>query len=271
MILVTGADGFLGSFVVRRLRDRNQETVAVTHPTSPDTTSRPCDLADPSAVWRLLCETSPDCVINLAAVADFSANALPALYAVNALCPAIIARYCRERGAYLLQASMAVHGRGAACFGPDVPVTPATDYGVTKHLAEQMIGASGCCHAIIRFAGIFGRTGPAHLGINRAIRDAIAGHLPVVVGRGTGRRNYVSVQDATEQIERCVQARLTGVFYSAGETRTMGEMLQAVCDVWLPGHSPRAQAGEEACDQIVYASPELGPHRPFRQALEESR
>ena len=66
-VVVTGGAGFLGSFVVERLR-RDGATVFV--PRSADT-----DLTDRAACRRLLAETRPDLVIHLAArVGGIGAN-----------------------------------------------------------------------------------------------------------------------------------------------------------------------------------------------------
>jgi UDP-glucose 4-epimerase len=166
---------------------------------------------------------------------------------------------------------MAVHGRQSTWFGPETPVRPETDYGTTKWLAEQAIAASGCRSAVIRFGGIFGPAGPEHLGINRALRGAQAGRRPEGVGTGSAKRNYLYVEDAAAGVKACVSKGLTGLFYAGGETLTIREMLQSICDVWLPGTAPDMRAGEDAGDQVVHVSAELGPVRTFRQALDDCR
>jgi nucleoside-diphosphate-sugar epimerase len=269
-ILITGGDGFLGTAVTSSLSAAGFDVQPVTR--------RPgraravlCDLADPRAVCALLDSTQPEAIVNLAAVADFSPAVLPLLYPVNTLCPAVLANWCAAHDAYLVQASMAVHGRQAACFDTHAPGAPQTDYGRSKWLAEEAIAASGCDSAVIRLGGIFGRGGPAHLGLNRAIAEARAGKRPTVVGRGSAKRNYLHVDDAAAGIATSLAGRLRGVFYAAGEVRSIREMLQAVCDVWLPGQVPLESDGPEAADQIVAPSPELGPVRPFMAGLEACR
>lgn len=269
-VLITGADGFLGVAVAAALSAARFDARPVTR--------RPgrvgaiqCDLADPLAVCALLDDIRPEAIVNLAAVADFSPGVLPLLYPVNTLCPALIANWCAANDAYLVQASIAVHGRQAARFGAGQPGVPQTDYGRSKWLAEEAIAASGCRSGVIRLGGIFGSGGPAHLGLNRAIAAAQSGQRPTVIGHGSARRNYLHVDDAAACVLACLTARLQGVFYAGGETRTIREMLQTVCDVWLPGEVPLEQAGSESADQIVESSPELGPVRSFRAGLEACR
>ena len=124
---------------------------------------------------------------------------------------------------------------------------------------------------MIRFGGIFGPTGPEHLGVNRAIRRAQSGRVPTMVGTGSTKRNYIYLEDAAAGVRSCVAGALTGLFYAGGATLLIREMLQSICDVWLPGQAPEVRDGEDAPDQLVHVSPELGPVRTFLEALEHAR
>jgi len=69
-VLVTGGAGFLGSFLVERLRERGAPEANIIVPRSAD-----CDLVDGNAVRRLLAETRPELVFHLAArVGGIGAN-----------------------------------------------------------------------------------------------------------------------------------------------------------------------------------------------------
>lgn len=271
-ILVTGSDGFLGRAVMRRLRQRSDEVVPVTRRVPAAVGAMSCELSDPAALALMLRAVAPSVVVNLSATVDFTAGSLPRLYAVNALCPGVCAAYCATSAALLIQAStVAVHGLQTTRLAADVPVAPDTDYGQSKWLGEQNVRASGCDSAVIRFGGIFGNGGPSHLGINRSIGAARLGQRPVLIGSGRARRNYIYVDDAAAAIETAIDQRLTGVFYGAGETRSLRDMLQSICDVWLPGQSPEMKPGSEAADQVIAGSAELGAPRSFVGALEHAR
>ena len=60
-VVVTGGTGFLGSFVMEKLRERGCHNVIVPR-------SREYDLRDPEAIMRLYTEAQPHIVIHLAAV-----------------------------------------------------------------------------------------------------------------------------------------------------------------------------------------------------------
>ena len=59
--------------------------------------------------------------------------------------------------------------RTGAEAGSQTPDRPDTDYGRSKWLAERNIDQSGCRAVSLRLSGLFGRSGPAHLGLNRAL------------------------------------------------------------------------------------------------------
>ena len=51
----------------------------------------------------------------------------------------------------------------------------------------------------------------------------------------------------------------------------MRQMLDTICEVYLPGAKPASVAGAEAADQIVHHSRDLPAGRSFREALEYER
>jgi UDP-glucose 4-epimerase len=157
---------------------------------------------------------------------------------------------------------------GASMIDAQTPIRPDTDYGKSKVLAEELISASGCKAAMVRLGGIFGRRGPDHLGLNRAIRAAAEGRPPTVVGTGRALRNYIHVDDAAEALAQAAVSGLTGTHLLAGsQVLSIADMLQAVCDAYLPGTTPVRADGPEAADQVVEVSGALRPSRPFAEAL----
>ena len=269
-ILVTGADGFLGSAVLQNLRATNANIVAISRRGSAGAIR--CDLSNPADLVGMLDEQSPDCIVNIAAEPNFTPGALSIIYPTNSLAPAIMAAYCKRAGAYLVQASGSiVHGFQYTRFNIETPCEPNLDYGVSKLLADKAILASGCRAAIVRFGGIFGDKGPGHLGINKAIAQAKMGARPKLFGAGLSKRNYSYVQDGAAMIAKCIDRQLEGIFYAGGEVISLADMLNAICTVFLPGEQPEVVEGKDSPDQLVDVSPELGPYRSFRDALNDMR
>ena len=68
-------------------------------------------------------------------------------------------------------------------------------------------------------------------------------------------------------ISKCISESIEGVFYAGGETRSILQMYQSVCDVWLPGQVPLLLGGENGQNQIVQSSEVLGATRLFDHCL----
>lgn len=267
-ILITGADGFLGSALLQRLEGRYNEVLSVTRRSHKKDAAIECDLSNPFSLSKLLQNIRPDCVVNLAAKAVFGQVDMADLYPINTLCPAVIADYCRKYDAHIIQASgTIVSGFYNTRFTIGTPDRPDTSYGASKLLGEKMINASECSSTIIRFGGIFGQNGPEHLGINRAIKNAQNQIIPRISVKGSVKRNYVFVGDAAAMIEKSISNRLRGLYMAGGEVISMLEMLQAICDQWLPGESPITDVSSEGQDQIIEVSPEFKIYQSFRDCL----
>lgn len=266
-VLITGAQGFLGAAVLSCLQKEGVAAVGTARRGGDEIVA--CDLSDPGQILDLLEEVTPSAIVNAAVVADFKAE-IGALYAVNVLAPAILAGWCARNASKLVQVSgTLVHGLRHVEIGASTPIAPDSPYGTSKLLADEVCEASGCPLSVVRFGGIFGSRGPAHLGLNRAIRSAMEGEAPTLVATGRARRNYVYVNDAAALISWCVLSGHTGTIYVGGaETLSMAETLQTVCDVLLPGKTPRRVSGKEGADQVVLSSPGIPVGRSFRDALE---
>jgi nucleoside-diphosphate-sugar epimerase len=270
-VLVAGARGFLGSAACSTLIGAGHDVVGISRTAHAGMAT--ADLEDSGSVISLLNATRPEVIVNCAARVDFGIDILPTLFSVNALLPALMAQWCRANGGYLVQAStIAVHGAQVREAGSQTPDRPDTDYGRSKWLAERNIDQSGCRAVSLRLSGLFGRSGPAHLGLNRALRAASKGEPPTLVGQGTARRNYLFVHDAAAVIAYCVQSRPEGVRWVGGsQILTMRQMLDTICEVYLPSKAPVGSAGLEAADQIVLHSQDMPAGRSFREALEYER
>lgn len=269
-ILITGAGGFLGKAVYSTLKTSFTSVLGIARNTSDY--GAQCDLSDFESSRRILEDFQPTHIVNIAANADFSDGALARMYTINSLFPALLADYCAKSGCVLVQASgTIIHGTQNDVYSYNTPCEPNNDYGTSKYLADQMILASGASAAVLRFGGIYGYDGPDHLGINKAMRLANKGKAPVLYGDGMARRNYTYVYDAARFIENCIRQDLRGVHYVAGETVTIKQMLEIICNVFLPNQKIIQKDGGFSRDQIIESVSDLIEYTDFETAVQREK
>lgn len=213
-----------------------------------------------------------DGIVHLASQVDLSKAATEAsFFAASIGATTALATLAGEWKAHLvLASSTAVLGMFTSADATSA-TAPLTAYGRTKLLAERIAQSSEVSHAVLRIGGVFGRKGPSHLGLNRAIDRAIdAAEAPAVIGRGTARRNYVYVADLADIIVECVRNRIHGTHLVGGaQALSIREMMVAVCAAFLPGKEPRFESGSDASDQVLTPSPALPAGRSFEAALRD--
>jgi UDP-glucose 4-epimerase len=217
-VLVTGAFGFIGTAVGRRLALAGHDVVAVTSRplgTAP-TPLFPCqvvraDLRDEASVRAALANARPDAVCHLAGLGKVreSFEHPEEYHAVNAggtrtLLDALTATAAGRR--FVFASSAAVYGvPERQPVTEDAPLLPTSPYGESKVAAEQAIeaaavgGAIGAaCLRIFNAAGAVG--GVADTNLSRVITKALAvaagqaGRVEVN-GDGSAVRDFVHVDD----------------------------------------------------------------------------
>lgn len=270
-VYVTGANGFLGSAVTRAIQREGGQVVALGR-SAPDIEGvehRFLDLSDVSSLGNVAQMSAPDAVVHIAAQIGWPDLELAALLSANVIATGLLASAACEWRAPLYFASAAiVHGAHCVSISSDTPIEPDTGYGRSKWLAEELIRASGANHAIFRLGGIFGPGGPKHLGLNAAIDGARRGMRPTVSDAGPAIRSYIFVEDAAAAIVWAVKHGLRGTHLVAGAPpRRIADMLQAVCDRFLPGETPIRVPGGIARNQVIIPSSAFPLTRSFEAAL----
>ena len=245
-LLVTGATGFLGRWVLRhwRLTHRDVELWATSEQPRPDDLPadeyRQVDLCDAAAVRELVAECRPAQVLHLAA--RITAPELDDLLAVNvegtrhlydALCGALLEDLC------------VVQVGSAAMYGPvdegDLPITeaqplrPVTPYAVSKarqdELAAEMHERSGL--PVIR-ARVFNMLGPGQgaqlvpMTFVRQFRDIQVGRArEIETGDTSTRRDFVDVRDVAAALDALLQRGRAGRAYNvaSGEDVSIRDIL----------------------------------------------
>ena len=230
-VLLTGAAGFIGFHLARRLAERGIELLGIDNLNAyydpalkrgrldqleclPGFRFEAMDIGDAAGLQRLFAAFRPHCVINLAAQAGvrYSLNQPHAYVSANVDGFLSVLEACRAHPVdHLIYASSSsVYGTNPKVpFHEDDPVNrPASLYAATKRANELMartyahlfgIAATG-----LRFFTIYGPWGRPDMAYY-AFTKAILGKQPIdVYNHGRMRRDFTYVDDAVEAIARLV-------------------------------------------------------------------
>lgn len=266
-VLVTGAKGFIGRETVRQLERQGWQVLpAVRCPEGRNDVQ--LDLEDPGFPLKMLNLPRVDAIVHLAARVDF-AGTVADMYIPNVAATASLLALAKRWNASFVFASTALMaGSDMVEIGPQMRANPNAPYMQSKWLAERLIEASGVRSTTLRIGGVFGLDGPGHLGLNRAIGAVVAGSRPRMVGSGRAKRNYVYVKDVAASIVRVLDEDISGIHLVAGkEVLSVAEMLQALCNAFLPGQTPDRVEGLESADQVIQPSGRLTVSHGFRDAV----
>lgn len=154
-ILVTGAGGQLG----RALLASVPSHVVLA---APDRTA--LDLEDASSIENVLAAEQPAVVINAGAytAVDKAESERERAFAINAAAPGVLARWCAESGARLIQISTDFVFDGASCvpYRPEDATRPLSVYGASKLEGErQVMAVPSLRWLIIRTAWVYAPAG----------------------------------------------------------------------------------------------------------------
>jgi NADH dehydrogenase len=213
-ILVTGANGYLGSYICRELISRGQPVIAIKfehyasvildHPLIEYIT---CDISQPvlQQIEPVIRGKQICAIINTAALlgsSDYEKN-----YAVNAKGVKNLIDFARESGiSRFIQISSVVVLKDFK--GP---------YGETKLIGQQLVEKSGLDFTVFIPAMILG---PEGLGINRILKNVFRFPLFVpIIGKGSQTQHPIFVKDFAHYIVKSIP-----------EKKAFGKVYQIACD-----------------------------------------
>jgi UDP-2,4-diacetamido-2,4,6-trideoxy-beta-L-altropyranose hydrolase len=269
-VLVTGVTGFVGRSLLKSLIRAGYHVIPLVRSPSGLPAEVILDFSDDDFACKIQKIPPVNSIIHLGAKVDWKAKESE-LFVPNCLATANLVNWAKNIGAYFIFASTAtIGGVSNPLITKDTKVNPDTDYAYSKWLAEEIIKMSGVPYLILRISGIYGKNGPQHLGINNAIADALQGKPPTQFGKGDITRNYIYVEDLSRIIVDCLKSEITGTHLVGGlEVLSIAEMLQKICDVFLPGTTPTYKEGGKSFDQIIEHSDQLIQGRRFLEALKD--
>ena len=150
-ILLTGKNGQVG-FELKRALAPLGEVFAIGR--------SDCDLANPEAIRAIVAAIRPDIIVNSAAytAVDKAETEREAAFAVNAICPGVLAAEAAKTGALLVHYSTdyVFDGRKQGMYIEQDVAAPQSVYGLSKLAGEEAIRSHGRRHLILRTSWVFG-------------------------------------------------------------------------------------------------------------------
>jgi GDP-4-dehydro-6-deoxy-D-mannose reductase len=263
-LLVTGADGFVGRHLVRRLARDGHRLLAGCKPGGPpvswdddDVATLPLELTDDASVRRAV-EFGPDAVVHLAAISsNRDSLADPGLaWMVNTVGTARLAEALARRangGRLLVVSSGEVYGPGARVPRKEGdPLSPGTPYAASK------VGAEQAGLEVWRRTGLpvivarpFAHTGPGQ--DSRFVLPAFMARLREARRTGERRiptgnlepvRDLLDVRDVIEAYVLLLRAGEPGEIYNVarGEGASVGELFRMLAQLLEVSAEPTPDA-----------------------------
>jgi UDP-glucose 4-epimerase len=228
-ILVTGGAGYIGSHVVRQLRERKENVVVLDNLSTGfrsatlGATLVVGDTGDRELVGRVLREHRIETVMHFAAhtiVPESVSNPLK-YYGNNTCSTRNLLQCCQEANVkhFVFSSTAAVYGippAGAA--SEETPTAPINPYGMSKLMSEWMLrdlgAASALRYVVLRYFNVAGSDPGGRIGqstINGTLLTKVA--CEVAIGKrphlsifgsdydtpdGTGVRDYIHVEDLAD-------------------------------------------------------------------------
>ncbi len=252
--LVTGAAGFLGSYLLARLLENGDTVTILLRPTSspwriqqmlPQVEVIRCDLADIGSIGNRLKEAKPEVVYHLAWVGGNSGRHQNDLTQIEDNLPVSVAlfRKTAEAGArrWIGCGSAAEYGLVSGPVSETALPQPHTLYGISKYAlcltTAKMCALLGLEYVWARPFALYGpQDNPQGL-IPFVIRTLLRGERPSLTA-GEQHWDYLYVDDAAQALTRLASIPADGIFNvasgAASSLRSLIERVRNLIDPSLP-------------------------------------
>ena len=231
--IVTGAAGFVGANLVRRLLADGHDVAASVRPDGDlwrldplrdDLDVRRVDLRDPVAVAALVSETTPDVVFHLATRGAYSwQDDAREILETNVLGTSSLVDACLRAGSMLVNTgSSSEYGAKDHAPSEDEPLEPESVYGVAKTAATLLCSVAtrtGPLRATtLRLYSVYGPYEEPGRFVPALAEAALRGRLPVLASPRVAR-DFVWIGDVVDAYLRAAASPEKGGVYNVGSGR----------------------------------------------------
>ena len=295
-VLVTGASGFVGEYLVQHLLDAGDEVLGTTMPGLPykevsGCSYKSCDVTNADEITKIISDYKPDAVYHLAAIAfvpeaekDFSKTLV-----INVGGVSNVAKASSEIGAKLLFISSSdIYGKiDSLPITEETPLRPANNYSLSKLMGELVVEryerTSGLRAVIARpFNHIGPRQNDRFVVANFAMQLAkiSLGREPAVmkVGNLSAKRDFSDVRDIVKAYRAAIVSGKGIYNFCSGKAVSIQAILDELIEISglevRIEHDParmRPSDTPEHYGSYEKAKRELGwsPSYSLRQSLED--
>ena len=217
-VLVTGAAGFIGSYLVTELVNKGFKVIAADIASQPDWVDLfkdsisyvRTDMGNEAAIYKLMGLSRPSHIIHLASLLAGPCDADPGLgFKINFQSTLTLLDACVAFGVkrFIMTSSIAVFGRGLPePVADDEMKLPANVYGHTKLLCEHMMEWYHKTHRLsigaVRFPWVFGpgRTTGITAEYSSKLLDSIAAGESLQINNPEEKGDWLYVKDAVKSL-----------------------------------------------------------------------
>lgn len=242
-VLVTGAAGFLGRALVKRLIAEGEDVVIsdLVQDTTASVGLQTCDLTRQEEVERLLRDRPVDTVIHAGAVSGpmVMADRPLDIWQINVTGTAYLlqAALLNKVRRFVLCSSVDVYGSNpVGLVDEDTVPAPESVYGASKLAAEALLAGYACEHGIdgvaVRLAWIYGPGRRTPTTLERLMRAGLADEAVALDQHAAEPTHYFFIDDAVAGIVAAARApgNLPRRAYNiaGGESATMGDVVESL-------------------------------------------
>jgi len=273
-VIVTGAAGFMGAWLCRKLVEQGALVTALVH-SGPGLLEQhgiaekvkivKVDVRSHEEMQKTFSEAGPDLCFHLAAKSSTRAAAkdLHSTFETNVLGTVNVLAAAKETGSAVVFTSTVktYGGFTEICFAEDSPLLGTSAYAASKIAAEavcRMFAKQGLNVAIARPANVFGdfddnfeRLVPG------AIRNLLSGKPPVMLGKGESMVDMVYVEDVIAGIlllgEKVLEKGMKAEAFNfgSGEKHSVKEAMQTMAKVAGKKIEPVSKDKEMLCKECL--------------------